>query len=55
MLAQMLRSTAWGSLRHGLGPELPALAALVNAVVHITFAVMYLLMRYRIVSFGHRD
>lgn len=48
-------SAAWGSLRHGLGPELPTLAKLVNAVVFIAFAVMYLLMRYRIVSFGHRD
>jgi hypothetical protein len=38
-----------------LGPGLPALAALVNGAVFIVFAVMYLLMRYRIVSFGHRD
>ena len=46
---------AWGSLRHGLGPELPALAALVNGVVFIVFVSMYLLMRYRIFSFGHRE
>ena len=52
---QTLPSVAWGSLRHGLGPELPALAALVNAVVFLVFALMYLLMRYRIVSFGHRE
>ena len=52
---QTLPSTAWGSLRHGLGPELPALAAIVNGVVFLAFAVMYLLMRYRIVSFGHRE
>ena len=52
---QTLPSTAWGSLRHGLGPELPALAALVNGVVFLAFAAMYLLMRYRIVSFGHRE
>jgi len=52
---QTLPSTAWGSLRHGLGPELPALAALVNGVVFLAFAVMYVLMRYRIVSFGHRE
>jgi ABC-type spermidine/putrescine transport system permease subunit II len=52
---QTLPSVAWGSLRHGLGPELPALAALVNAVVFLVFAFMYLLMRYRIVSFGHRE
>ena len=52
---QTLPSTAWGSLRHGLGPELPALAAFVNGVVFLAFATMYLLMRYRIVSFGHRE
>lgn len=52
---QTLPSIAWGSLRHGLGPELPALAALVNGVVFAVFALMYLLMRYRIVSFGHRE
>jgi ABC-type spermidine/putrescine transport system permease subunit II len=52
---QTLPSIAWGSLRHGLGPELPALAALVNGVVFLVFAAMYLLMRYRIVSFGHRE
>ena len=52
---QTLPSTAWGSLRHGLGPELPALATLVNAAVFLAFAAMYLLMRYRIFSFGHRE
>ncbi|MGI9415235.1 MAG: ABC transporter permease [Hyphomicrobiales bacterium] len=52
---QTLPSVAWGSLRHGLGPELPALAALVNGVVFIVFVSMYLLMRYRIFSFGHRE
>lgn len=52
---QTLPSTAWGSLRHGLGPELPALATLVNFAVFLAFAAMYLLMRYRIVSFGHRE
>jgi len=45
---------AWGSLRFGLGPELFALAALVNFIVFAIFAVMYLLMRYRIVQFGYR-
>ena len=50
-----LLTIAWGSLRFGLGAELFALAALVNGVVLATFTVMYLLMRYRIVSFGHRD
>lgn len=50
-----LPTIAWGSLRFGLGGELFALAALVNGVVLAAFAVMYLLMRYRIVSFGHRE
>ena len=49
-----LPSVAWGSLRFGLGPELFALAALVNFGVFAIFAVMYLLMRYRILSFGYR-
>jgi ABC-type spermidine/putrescine transport system permease subunit II len=49
-----LPSVAWGSLRFGLGPELFALAALVNFIVFAIFAVMYLLMRYRIVRFGYR-
>jgi ABC-type spermidine/putrescine transport system permease subunit II len=49
-----LPSVAWGSLRFGLGPELFALAALVNFGVFAIFAVMYALMRYRILSFGYR-
>jgi ABC-type spermidine/putrescine transport system permease subunit II len=49
-----LPSVAWGSLRFGLGPELFALAALVNGFVFVVFAVMYVLMRYGIVRFGYR-
>jgi ABC-type spermidine/putrescine transport system permease subunit II len=49
-----LPSVAWGSLRFGLGPELFALAALVNFIVFAIFAVMYVLMRYGIVRFGYR-
>ncbi|MGH6934470.1 MAG: ABC transporter permease [Dongiaceae bacterium] len=49
-----LPSVAWGSLRFGLGPELFALAALVNLIVFAIFVTMYLLMRYRIVQFGYR-
>ena len=49
-----LPAVAWGSLRFGLGPELFALATLVNGAVFFIFAVMYILMRYRIVSFGYR-
>lgn len=53
--SQTLSTAAWGSLRHGMRPELPALATLVNIVVLTVFAVMFILMRYRIASFGHRD
>ena len=49
-----LPSVAWGSLRFGLGPELFALAAIVNFIVFAIFAIMYFLMRYRIVLFGYR-
>ncbi len=50
-----LPSVAWGSLRFGLGPELFALAAMVNFIVFAIFGVMYLLMRYKIVRFGYRE
>lgn len=40
--------------RFGLGPELFALAALVNFIVFAIFGVMHMLMRYRIVRFGYR-
>jgi ABC-type spermidine/putrescine transport system permease subunit II len=49
-----LPSVAWGSLRFGLGPELFALASLVNGFVFVIFAVMYLLMRSGVVKFGYR-
>jgi ABC-type spermidine/putrescine transport system permease subunit II len=53
--SQTISTAAWGSLRHGMRPELPALATLVNIVVLITFFVMFFLMHYRIASFGHRE
>lgn len=53
--SQTLSTAAWGSLRHGMRPELPALATLVNVVVLAVFVIMFLLMRYRIASFGHRE
>jgi ABC-type spermidine/putrescine transport system permease subunit II len=49
-----LPSVAWGSLRFGLGPELFALATLVNGFVFVVFAVMYLLMKSGMVKFGYR-
>ena len=50
-----LPTVAWGSLRYGIKPELFALAALTNGLVFIVFAVMYVLMRTRLVTFGHRE
>ena len=49
-----LPSVAWGSLRFGLGPELFALATLVNGFVFAIFAIMYGLMRTGLVKFGYR-
>ena len=49
-----LPSVAWGSLRFGLGPELFALAALVNGFVFAVFAIMYGLMKTGLVKFGYR-
>jgi ABC-type spermidine/putrescine transport system permease subunit II len=49
-----LPSVAWGSLRFGLGPELFALATLVNGFVFAVFAIMYGLMRTGLVKFGYR-
>ena len=49
-----LPSVAWGSLRFGLGPELFALAALVNLFVFAIFVVMYGLMKTGLVKFGYR-
>lgn len=53
--SQTISTAAWGSLRHGMRPELPALATLVNIVVLTVFVVIFLLMRYRLASFGHRE
>ena len=49
-----LPSVAWGSLRFGLGPELFALASLVNLFVFAIFVVMYGLMKTGLVKFGYR-
>lgn len=49
-----LPSAAWGALRYGVKPELYALATCVNAVVFVLLAIMFLLMRTGLVTFGHR-
>jgi ABC-type spermidine/putrescine transport system permease subunit II len=49
-----LPTIAWGSLRYGLKPELLAMASLVNGLVFVVFAILYLLMRTGLVRFGYR-
>lgn len=49
-----LPTIAWGTLRHGIEPELYALAAIVNGLVFLLFIVLYLLMRTGLVRFGYR-
>src|SRR5919106_1484795 len=47
-----LPTVAWGTLRHGIEPELYALATLVNAVVFVLLFVLYLLLRTGLVRLG---
>jgi len=49
-----LPSAAWGALRYGVKPELYALATCVNLVVFVLLAIMFVLMRTGLVTFGHR-
>ncbi|GBD46928.1 ABC transporter permease [Methylopila sp. Yamaguchi] len=49
-----LPSVAWGALRYGVKPELYALATCVNLVVLCVLAVMFVLMRTGLATFGHR-
>ncbi|MBA2557710.1 MAG: ABC transporter permease [Chloroflexi bacterium] len=47
-----LPTIAWGSLRHGIKPELYALAAVVNAAVFGVLFVLYALMKLGVVRLG---
>lgn len=47
-----LPTVAWGTLRHGIKPELYALATLVNAAVFLLLFVLYLLIRTGLVRLG---
>ncbi len=40
-----LPTIAWGTLRHGIEPELYALATIVNLLVFVLLFVIYLLIR----------
>ena len=47
-----LPTVAWGTLRHGIEPELYALATLVNVLVFVVLFVLYLLLRTGLVRLG---
>lgn len=49
-----LPSMAWGALRHGVKPELYALATGVNLIVLLALGIMLVLMRTGLVRFGYR-
>lgn len=50
-----LPTIAWGSLRHGIKPELYALASIVNALVFLVLITLYFLARIGLVRFGARE
>jgi ABC-type spermidine/putrescine transport system permease subunit II len=47
-----LPTVAWGTLRHGIEPELYALATLVNLTVFALLFVLYLLLRTGLLRLG---
>ncbi len=47
-----LPTIAWGTLRHGIEPELYALASVVNAMVFVGLIVLYVLIRTGFVRIG---
>ena len=47
-----LPTVAWGTLRHGIEPELYALATLVNLAVFVLLFVLYLLLRTGLLRLG---
>ena len=49
-----LPTIAWGTLRHGIEPELYALASIVNALVFLILITLYFLARLGLVRFGSR-
>ncbi len=50
-----LPTIAWGTLRHGIEPELYALASIVNAMVFVVLVVLYFLIRLGFVRLGARE
>ncbi len=50
-----LPTIAWGTLRHGIEPELYALASIVNALVFAVLITLYFLTRLGFLRLGYRD
>ena len=50
-----LPTIAWGTLRHGIEPELYALATIVNALVFVLLFIIYLLIRVGAIRLGVPD
>ena len=49
-----LPTIAWGTLRHGIEPELYALASVVNALVFAVLIILYFLTRLGFLRLGYR-
>ncbi len=50
-----LPTIAWGTLRHGIKPELYALASIVNGFVFVILIVLYFLLRTGLLKLDIRD
>ena len=49
-----LPTIAWGTLRHGIEPELYSLAAIINGLVFIILIILFFLIRLGLVRLGYR-
>ena len=49
-----LPTIAWGTLRHGIEPELYALASFVNALVFVVLIILFFLTRLGFLRLGYR-
>lgn len=50
-----LPTIAWGTLRHGIEPELYALAAIINFLVFLVLLTLFFLIRLGFVRLGYRE
>ncbi len=50
-----LPTIAWGTLRHGIEPELYALASVINFLVFLILIILFFLIRLGFVRLGYRE